>query len=93
MLAVVDAQYNFVVAVVGAYGRQSDGSVLKNSVFSQKLLKNDLDLPHERPLNGTATPNMPFVFVGDEAFPLTPNSMRPRTLSFGRSQNLQLSPV
>jgi len=77
LLAVVYAQYNFVVADVGAYGRQSECSVLKNSVFGQKLLKNELDLPQERPLNGTTTPNMPFVFVGDNTFPLTPKLMRP----------------
>jgi len=35
LLAVVDAQYNFVVADVGAYGRQSDGSILKNCFLSE----------------------------------------------------------
>ena len=33
--------------------------------------------PENRPLIGTTTPSLPFVIVGDEAFPLLPNLMRP----------------
>jgi len=36
-MAVVDAQYSFVVIDIGAYGRQSDGNVFAISLFGKKL--------------------------------------------------------
>ena len=39
LLAVVDADYKFLFADVGYQGRISDGGVLKNSSFWQKLVE------------------------------------------------------
>jgi len=65
-----------VVVDVGAYGRQSDG-VLSHSTFGH-LLKNDaLSLPESQPICGTGAASIPYVFVGDEAFPLRHNLMHP----------------
>ena len=75
LLAVADAQYKFVYVDVGAYGRQSDGSVFSNSL-NQSLLANTINLPPPSNLPNTEL-TLPYVFVGDEAFPLTPNLMRP----------------
>ena len=77
LMAVVDAHYNFVVVDVGAYGKQSDGNVLANSTFRKKLLNMDLALPPPESIAGTSKPRLPFAFVGDEAFPLLPNLLRP----------------
>ena len=77
LLAVVDANYNFIIVDVGAYGRQSDASVFANSAFGKKLKNNKLPLPEEKPLPRTMGPQMPFIFVGDEAFPLQQHMMRP----------------
>ena len=77
LMAVVDAQYNFVVVDIGAYGHQSDGNVFANSLFGKKLQNLQLPLPAEEPLTATSEPQLPYVFVGDEAFPLLPNVMRP----------------
>ena len=74
-MAVVDAQYNFVVVDIGAYGRQSDGNVFANSLFGKKLENLQLPLPAEEPRTATSEPQLPYVFVGDEA--LLPNVMRP----------------
>ena len=68
LLAVVDANYNFVIVDVGAYGRQSDASVFENSAFGKMLKSNKLLLPEEKPLPRTMGPQMLFIFVGDEAF-------------------------
>ena len=62
---------------IGAYGRQSDGSVFANSLFGRKLKAQQLPIPPPEPLGGSASPNLPYVFVGDEAFPLLQNLMRP----------------
>ena len=79
LMAVVDAQYNFVVVDIGAYGRQSGGNVFANSLFGKKPKNLQLPLPAEEPLTATSEPQLPYVFVGDEAFPLLFIVMRPYT--------------
>lgn len=71
-----DANYIFVSIDIGAYGRQSDGGIFKHSLLGQKLEANAMDLPASKPLweNG---PDLPYVIVADEAFPLTPYLLRP----------------
>lgn len=61
---------------VGANGRISDGRVLKNTIFWQKLSQNQLNIPDARELPGS-NKMFPYVFVGDEAFQLLPNFMKP----------------
>jgi len=55
IMAVVDAKYNFITVDVGAYGKQSDGSVFASSVFGQKLKNCLLSLPGPRCLPGTSS--------------------------------------
>jgi len=76
LFAVVDADYNFQFIDVGVQGRISDGGVFRHTSFHQKLVSNGLNLPANRPLPGKNSP-VPFVFVGDEAFPLTNRIMKP----------------
>ncbi|XP_065307085.1 uncharacterized protein [Dermacentor albipictus] len=76
LLAVVDSNYKFVVVDVGAYGKQSDGGVLEQSIFGQLLDKGKLQLPRDLPLPNTALP-APCVFIGDEAFQLRTDFLRP----------------
>ena len=54
---------------VGAYGKNPDGGTLASSSFGRALYHNMLDLPPDAALPGGTQP-MPYVFVGDEAFPL-----------------------
>ncbi|KAJ8375576.1 hypothetical protein SKAU_G00061560 [Synaphobranchus kaupii] len=76
LLAVVDARYRFRVVDIGAYGKSSDGGTLVSSSFGQALLHQAMDLPADKPLPG-AEEATPYVFVGDEAFPLRRCMMRP----------------
>lgn len=76
LLAVVDAQYRFIYIDVGAYGRESDGGIFSESNFGRRMNSNTLNLPEKAYIPGTDVES-PFVFVGDEAFPLKPNLMRP----------------
>ncbi|XP_064795092.1 uncharacterized protein LOC135515346 [Oncorhynchus masou masou] len=76
LLAVVDAIYCF--RVVGAYSKGSDGGTLRDSAFSQALQDGTLEIPPPASLPGAEDPGpVPHVFIGEEAFPLRPNLMRP----------------
>ncbi|GFW59698.1 DDE Tnp4 domain-containing protein [Trichonephila clavipes] len=76
LLACIDANYKFVLVDIGAEGHNSDGGVFRNSIFGQSLEKGTLQLPFPLAIPGT-TNLLPFLFIGDEAFPLKNNLMRP----------------
>ena len=62
---------------LGDTGRRSDGRVFSNSEFGKALETGYLSLPAPCPLPGSTQPDIPFVMVGDEAFPLKSYMMRP----------------
>lgn len=76
LFGVCDAQYKFTAVDIGAYGSQSDGGILRESAFGQHLDNSSLMLPQDTPLPGRTDP-FPFYFVGDDAFPLKVNLMKP----------------
>ena len=75
LLAVVDANYKFIYVDVGNYGRQSDGGTFSRSSLATAMEKGTLSLPLPSLLLNDI--EAPYVFVGDEAFPLKKNLMRP----------------
>ncbi|XP_030757992.1 putative nuclease HARBI1 [Sitophilus oryzae] len=78
LLAVCDSSYMFTYVDVGAYGSQSDSGVLHQSSIGKKLFENNLNLPVAEELpNCPLKTKVPYFFVGDEAFPLRENLMRP----------------
>ncbi|XP_062575927.1 uncharacterized protein LOC134237799 [Saccostrea cucullata] len=76
LLALVDADYKFIYVDCGCNGRVSDGGVFANSSLYQALESNDLNIPPKKPLPLRHTP-VPYVTVGDEAFPLKSYIMKP----------------
>lgn len=76
LLALVDANYNFLYVNVGCQGRISDGGVFSNTEFRKRMKSDNLHLPRDRPLPGR-TKNVPFVFVTDDAFPLERHLLKP----------------
>ncbi|XP_041440886.1 protein ALP1-like [Xenopus laevis] len=77
LLASVDANYCFTIIDVGSYGSTGDASAFRHSALGRRLSEGSLGIPLPRPLPGTTAPSLPYVFVGDEAFGLTENIMRP----------------
>ncbi|XP_050065232.1 uncharacterized protein LOC126554189, partial [Aphis gossypii] len=73
---IVDAKYRFIMINVGGYGKDNDSGILCNTNFHQRLENGTLKLPIERKLNNSDI-LAPYVFVGDEAFPLRNYLMRP----------------
>ena len=76
MMIAAGGDYEVLWADVGTNGKVSDGAVLKNSNFGRKILDDDLNLPRPQPLPRRTLP-VPYVFIGDEAFALSPNIMKP----------------
>lgn len=84
LMAVCDARYQFTLFDVGAYGSDSDGGILSRSTFGKALYEGTLNLPKGRARLPGSDKETPCYFVGDEAFQMSINIMRPypgRTLN------------
>lgn len=73
LMAVVNAKYEILYVDVGKNGRLSDGGVFQETAFFQLLNDNKLNLPK----NNDNVGNLNFVFIGDEAFALHQNLLKP----------------
>ncbi|XP_021709704.1 putative nuclease HARBI1 [Aedes aegypti] len=81
--AVADANSKFLMVEVGGYGKQSDGGTFSSSDMYRLLNEEKLNVPPDTQLpDKSLKTKMSFVFVGDEAYPLLRNIVRP----FPRSQ-------
>ncbi|CAF4947203.1 unnamed protein product [Pieris macdunnoughi] len=76
LLALVDNDYRFIFADIGAQGRISDGGVFQNSVLWERISTDTINLPPDCPLPGGQC-NVPYVFLGDGAFALSKHVMKP----------------
>ncbi|XP_012546308.1 uncharacterized protein LOC105841711 [Bombyx mori] len=79
LMALCDANYCFIWVDVGAYGKDSDSGVFKETSLFKKLLDNLLSIPEPRSItnNENDAYKLPYVIVADEAFGITKNLMRP----------------
>ncbi|KAK3910077.1 Protein ALP1-like [Frankliniella fusca] len=76
LFAVADAKYKFIVADAGARGREGDSGVFSRSDFGKLFLDQKLALPPSV-YNHTLKCYLPYVFVGDGAFPLNEHLLKP----------------
>lgn len=76
LMAVVNANYEFMYVDVGTNGRVSDGGVWADSSLCARLQEGTLGLPTDEQLPDSFR-TLPFVFVGDDAFPLKRYFMKP----------------
>lgn len=67
LLAIVDANYKFMVVDVGAYGREGDSAII--STMGKKIITGDLNFPEPRNFSEINTKLNHFL-IGDEAFAL-----------------------
>lgn len=78
LMAIVDSNYCFSSVDIGSYGSACDSQIFKKSNLARRLEQNLLNIPKNQKLphdiNGT---EMPYVFIGDEAFSLTSHILRP----------------
>ena len=86
LMGIFSHDYQFLSHDVGCQGHISDGGVWAHSNFCKELKNGQLNFPKSRPLPVSADllwknfgedECMPFILVGDNAFPLTKNMMKP----------------
>nr|XP_054932013.1 uncharacterized protein LOC129387239 [Dermacentor andersoni] len=85
LLAISDASYRFLYVEIGHFGSESDGGAFARSKFQELILANQIAIPEDSEIGSIG--KMPYVFVGDEAFPLETFMMRP----YSRKSKLQQS--
>lgn len=71
-----DAECNFILVDIGGFGRDNDSKIFSESDMGKAFNGNKLNIPAQQNIIGTGI-EMPFYFVGDKAFPLRTNLMRP----------------
>lgn len=75
MMAVANANDEFMMVDIGVNGRISDGGVISNTKFGQALADNTLRIPEPAQLPNSQK-ILRFVFSGDDAFGMTENMMK-----------------
>lgn len=75
-MAIADANCSFTLIDVGTYGRNSDRTVFSYFNMGRSFLSGHLDIPQPSEILHTDI-KVPIYLIGDEAFPLKPNIMRP----------------
>lgn len=76
LLALIDSNCRFIYADIGSQGRICEGGVFNNNPLWHQICANDLNLPTPCQLPELNT-EVPYVFLGDEAFALSSYVMKP----------------
>ena len=79
LMAIVDANYEFVYVSVGAKRSCADGGIWQDSDVGRSLADGQLSLPAPQSLQPNDPP-LSFFFVADDAFPLQSIIMKPYPL-------------
>lgn len=76
LMALVNANYKFTYVDVGSNGRVSDGGIFRECSLNRSIEAKSLSVPSPKSLPGRVM-RIPYVIVGDEAFPLKEYLMKP----------------
>lgn len=76
LLALVDADYKFIWADIGGLGSASDAQIYNESELKRCVEDGTIGFPDPEPL-AHDTQDMPYFFVGDDAFALRKTMMKP----------------
>jgi hypothetical protein len=68
LLALVGGNYKFNKIDVSGYGKSNDEGLFTRQILRKSLLANRLNIPNSKP-PPKSEETLPFVIVGDEAFP------------------------
>lgn len=74
LMAIADANYGFLYVDIGAFGSEGDASVFGHSELGKSIYGNNIPYPEDRRVGEKV---LPYVFVGDDAFPLHTRLLKP----------------
>lgn len=74
--AVADSNCRFIFIDTGAFGKQSDGGIFRESTLYQHLVAGSLNIPADCNLPNS-NKRLPYVLLGDEAYPLLKHLLKP----------------
>ena len=78
LMALVDADYRFISIDVGHYGSNGDSGIFRSCSLGQAFMAGNLNIPGPKRLPGWPQGGgLPHCIVGNEAFPLRMDLMRP----------------
>lgn len=77
LLAIADSKYRFVYVNIGSFGKDCDSAIFKRCGLWKSIETKTHQLPDDKCLPGTERPEVPYFFVGDEAFALHKHLLRP----------------
>lgn len=86
LLAMVDANYKFIVVDIGSYGKEGDSGIFLKSELGKQILGGTFRFPEDSALPGSNI-IVPHVIVGDEAFRLHKHIMKPYSRKAGKEDN------
>jgi len=75
-LSIVDASCKFLIIDVGYYGKEGDSGIFSKSKMGKQIYSGHFNFPEDETLPGTNC-TTPYVIVGDEAFRLSKNILKP----------------
>jgi hypothetical protein len=76
VMAVADAKQRFLIVDSGASGSRGDAGIFNASAFNKMINDGSLDIPPPCPIDGLEG-DLPFMFIGDCAYPRTKNFQTP----------------
>jgi len=77
LMALVSADYKFLMVDIGAQCRHSDSGIFKNSELDHRFSVGLMNLPPPSIIDPAHTQPLPFIIVADEVFQLNSFTMRP----------------
>lgn len=77
LLALVDANYKFVIVDIGSYGKEGDAGIFSKSQTGQEIYSDKFNFPQPELLPYSKNIILPYVIVGDDAFKLDKYVMKP----------------
>ena len=78
LMALVDANLQFIALDTGSYGRNSDGGIFLRCPLGKRFVQGNFNFPPDQHFPGLEhIGEVPHVAIGDEAFPLLRHMMRP----------------
>lgn len=77
LMAVADADYQFLFADVGSYGKDHDSTIFRRTSLWQAIENDTIELPEPKPISESREKVVPYFLIGDDAFAMHKHLLKP----------------